>query len=35
MSIQEFLNSRRKAEYPVFMKVLKALPAAQFDYRPQ
>jgi uncharacterized damage-inducible protein DinB len=32
--MREFLQSRRKAEYPVFMKVLKALPTGRFDYRP-
>ena len=34
MTILEFLGSRRKAEYPVFAKVLKAMPTGQFDYRP-
>jgi len=34
MSLREFLQSRRKAEYPVFVKVLKALPPERFDYRP-
>jgi uncharacterized damage-inducible protein DinB len=34
MTNQEFLTSRRKAEYPAFIKVLKALPAERFDYRP-
>jgi uncharacterized damage-inducible protein DinB len=34
MSNREFLQSRRKAEYPVFIKVLKALPLDRFDYRP-
>ena len=32
--MREFLQSRRKAEYPVFMRVLKALPTGRFDYRP-
>ena len=34
MSNREFLQSRRQAEYPVFIKVLKALPQDRFDYRP-
>jgi uncharacterized damage-inducible protein DinB len=34
MTLREFLVSRRKAEYPVFMRVLKALPRERFDYRP-
>jgi uncharacterized damage-inducible protein DinB len=34
MTIREFLVSRRKAEYPVFVNVLKALPKGRFDYRP-
>jgi uncharacterized damage-inducible protein DinB len=34
MSNREFLQSRREAEYPVFIKVLKALPQDRFDYRP-
>jgi uncharacterized damage-inducible protein DinB len=34
MTMREFLQSRRKAEYPVFVNVLKALPAGRFDYRP-
>lgn len=34
MTIREFLQSRRKAEHPVFTKVLKALPTSRFDYRP-
>ena len=34
MTILEFLGSRRKAEYPVFAKVLKAMPTGRFDYRP-
>jgi uncharacterized damage-inducible protein DinB len=34
MSLHEFLKSRRKAEHPAFIKVLKALPQDQFDYRP-
>jgi uncharacterized damage-inducible protein DinB len=34
MTMREFLQSRRQAEYPVFTKVLKALPTARFKYRP-
>ena len=34
MTLREFLESRRRAEYPVFVKVLKALPTGRFDYRP-
>ncbi len=34
MTIREFLESRRKTEYPVFVNVLKALPQDRFDYRP-
>jgi len=34
MSTREFLQSRHKAEYPAFVKVLKALPKERFDYRP-
>ena len=34
MSNREFLQSRREAEYPIFIKVLKALPQDRFDYRP-
>jgi uncharacterized damage-inducible protein DinB len=34
MTMREFLQNRRKAEYPVFVKVLKAMPTGQFDYRP-
>ncbi len=34
MTTREFLESRRKAEYPVFVKVLKAMPTGRFDYRP-
>jgi len=34
MSTREFLESRHKAEYPTFVKVLKALPRERFDYRP-
>ena len=34
MNMREFLESRRKAEYPTFVNVLKALPTDRFDYRP-
>jgi uncharacterized damage-inducible protein DinB len=34
MTMREFLQRRRKAEYPVFVKVLKAMPTGRFDYRP-
>jgi uncharacterized damage-inducible protein DinB len=34
MTVREFLQSRRKAEYPVFVKVLNALPKERFDYSP-
>jgi uncharacterized damage-inducible protein DinB len=34
LNVREFLLVRRKAEYPVFIKVLSALPAERFDYRP-
>jgi uncharacterized damage-inducible protein DinB len=34
MSTREFLESRHKAEYPTFVKVLKALPKERFNYRP-
>jgi uncharacterized damage-inducible protein DinB len=34
MTMLEFLGSRRKAEYPVFINVLKAMPKERFDYRP-
>lgn len=34
ITLLEFLRTRRKAEYPVFTKVLKALPMERFDYRP-
>ena len=32
--MREFLESRRKAEYPTFVNVLKAMPTDRFDYRP-
>jgi uncharacterized damage-inducible protein DinB len=31
---REFCVSRRKIEYPTFVRVLKALPAGRLDYRP-
>jgi uncharacterized damage-inducible protein DinB len=34
MTMREFLQSRRRAEHPVFTRVLKALPTGRFDYRP-
>jgi len=34
MNNREFLQSRRQAEYPLFIKVLKALPQDHFNYRP-
>ena len=34
VTLREFLQSRRKAEYPVFIKVLNALPRERFDYSP-
>lgn len=34
MSNLAFLKSRRESEYPVFIKVLKALSPDRFDYRP-
>ena len=34
MNVREFLENRRKAECPVFEKVLNALPRERFDYRP-
>ena len=34
MTNQEFFASRLKAEAPVFVKVIKALPAERADYRP-
>jgi uncharacterized damage-inducible protein DinB len=34
MTIREFLENRRKAEYPTFVNVLNALPRERFDYRP-
>ena len=34
MTNLEFCKSRRKAELPAFVRVLKALPQARLDYRP-
>ena len=34
MSNLEFCRSRRKAELPAFVRVLKALPQGRLDYRP-
>jgi uncharacterized damage-inducible protein DinB len=34
MTQREFYLERRRAEIPVFMKVLKALPAQKLDYKP-
>lgn len=34
MNVREFLETRRKAEYATFVRVLKALPKERFDYRP-
>lgn len=34
MTIREFYVQRRKAETPLFMEVLRALPAEQLDYKP-
>jgi uncharacterized damage-inducible protein DinB len=34
MSNLEFCRSRRKAELPAFVRVLKALPEGRLDYRP-
>jgi uncharacterized damage-inducible protein DinB len=34
MSNREFLQARRSAEYPVFIKVIEAMPQDRFDYRP-
>jgi len=34
MTNLEFCKARRKAEIPVFVKVLKAIPADRLDYRP-
>jgi uncharacterized damage-inducible protein DinB len=34
MTNREFLIAKRKAEQPIFLRVLKALPADRLDYRP-
>ena len=34
MTNREFYLDRQRAEFPVFMRVLKALPADQLNYRP-
>ena len=34
MTLREFYVERRRAELPVFMSVLKALPADRMDYKP-
>ncbi len=34
MTVREFYLERRKAELPVFLKVLRALPAEQMHYKP-
>ena len=34
MTNLEFCRSRRKAELPAFVRVLKALPQGRLDYRP-
>ena len=33
-TLREFYIERRKAELPVFLKVLRALPADRMDYKP-
>jgi len=35
MTNREFCIARRKAEYPAFVKVLKAMPQGRLDYRPE
>ena len=35
MTNREFCIARRKAEYPAFVRVLKALPQDRLDYRPE
>jgi len=35
MSTREFVLARRKTEVPTFVKVLKAVPQARRDYRPE
>lgn len=34
MTLREFYLERRRAEFPIFMKVLNALPADRLDYKP-
>ncbi|HKR00625.1 MAG TPA: DinB family protein [Pyrinomonadaceae bacterium] len=34
MTLREFFVQRRKAEFPAFMRVLKALPPDRLDYKP-
>jgi hypothetical protein len=34
MTNREFYLERRKAEFPVFVRVLQALPEDQLNYRP-
>ena len=34
MSMREFYLERRRAEYPVFLRVLKAVPSDRLDYKP-
>jgi hypothetical protein len=34
MTMRDFLENRRRAEYSTFMKVMKAMPTDRFDYRP-
>lgn len=34
MTLREFYVQRRKAELPLFMEVLKALPQGELDYKP-
>jgi|SRR5579859_5543875 len=34
MTLREFYLQRRQAEFPVFMRVLKALPKDQLNYKP-
>jgi uncharacterized damage-inducible protein DinB len=34
MTLREFFVQRRRAEFPVFMRVLRALPEGQLSYKP-
>jgi uncharacterized damage-inducible protein DinB len=34
MTLREFFLERRRAEAPVFLRVLKALPSGELDYKP-